>query len=146
MNNRYSYYEEEPKIQPRKLITNRNPLKFWILTILTLGIYAIVFYISLSFDIDKIASRHDGKKTMNYILAFLLSLFTFTIVMAVWHHMLCERIRDELDRRDIDYSFGPSTFWLWNYLGGLIIIGPFVYVYKLCKAMNLLCESYNNEL
>jgi len=31
----------------------------------------------------------------------------------------------------------------WLVLGSLILIGPFVYMAKLCTAMNLLAENYN---
>lgn len=31
----------------------------------------------------------------------------------------------------------------WNILGSLIIVGPFIYTYKLLHAMNDLCADYN---
>ena len=46
-------------------------------------------------------------------------------------------------RRGIDYSFGASTFWLWGILGSIIVVGPFIYTYKLLKSMNLLAADYN---
>ena len=30
-----------------------------------------------------------------------------------------------------------------NIIGSFIFVGPFVYIHKLCKAMNLLSEDYN---
>ena len=36
-----------------------------------------------------------------------------------------------------------STFWLWEVLGSLIVVGPFIYHYKMLHAMNDLCASYN---
>lgn len=36
-----------------------------------------------------------------------------------------------------------KDFWLWNVLGALIIVGPFVYMHKLSTAMNKLAENYN---
>lgn len=49
----------------------------------------------------------------------------------------------ELLRRNLPYQFDAGTFWLWNVLGSLIVVGPFVYTHKLLTAMNMLCTDYN---
>lgn len=142
---KYCYDQEAEKQTTVLLKTDRSALKFILLTIVTLGIYGIIFYISLSFDIDKIASRHDSKKTPNYLFAYILAFFTVSIILCIWHCHVAERIGDELNRRDINYDFGTSTFWGWGFFGSFIIVGPFIYAFKLCKAMNLLCENYNTK-
>ena len=127
-----------------QLKTNRGMLKLILLGIITFGIYPIIFYSNLSTDINLIASRYDGKKTMHYcLLTFIVAPITLGIGGIVWCHRISNRIGNELSRRGIGYSFGASTFWLWNVLGSLIFIGPFVYLHKLCKSMNLLCADYN---
>lgn len=128
-----------------QLKTNRGLLKFILLSIITFGIYALVFYSKVSTDINLVASRYDGKKTMHYcLLVFIVAPITFGIGAIVWCHRISERIGNELIRRGIPYSFDASTFWLWNVLGSLLFgIGPFVYLHKLCKAMNLLSADYN---
>ncbi len=139
--------EQSTVVKPvGQLKTNRGLLKFILLTIVTFGIYALVYYSSISSDINVIASRYDGKKTMHYcLLAFVIAPITFGIGGIVWSHKISARIGDELNRRGISYSFGASTFWLWNVLGMLIGVGPLVYVHKLSKAMNLLSEDYNTN-
>ncbi len=127
-----------------QLKTNRGLLKFILLTIITFGIYALVFYSKVSTDINLIASRHDGKKTMHYcLLTFVVAPITFGIGGIVWCHRISARIGNELTRRGIGYGFGAGTFWGWNVLGSLIGVGPLVYLHKLCKAMNLLSANYN---
>ena len=127
-----------------QLKTNRGLLKLILLSLITFGIYALVFYSKVSTDINLIASRHDGKKTMHYcLLAFIIAPITFGIGAIVWSHKISARIGNELARRGIAYGFGAETFWLWNVLGSLIGIGPLVYLHKLCKAMNLLSADYN---
>ena len=127
------------------LKTNRGWLKFILLTIITCGIYAIVFYSKISTDINLIASRYDGKKTMHYcLLTFVIAPITLGIGGIVWCHKISARIGNELARRGIAYSFGAGTFWGWNVLGSLLFgVGPFIYLHKLCKSMNLLCGDYN---
>ena len=142
---KYCYDEEVEKQTKVLLKTDRNALKFILLSIVTLGVYSVIFYISLSFDIDKIARRHDGKKTFNYLFACIFALFTFSIVLAIWNYHVAERIGDELKRRNIDFEFGSGTYLGWGYFGSLIIVGPYIYAFKICKAMNLLCEDYNKN-
>ena len=127
-----------------QLKTNRSMLKLILLGIITFGIYPIIFYSNLSTDINLIASRYDGKKTMHYcLLFFLVAPITLGIGAIVWCHRISARIGNELSRRGIAYSFGAGSFWGWNVLGSLIFVGPFIYLHKLCKAMNLLSADFN---
>ena len=144
---KYAYNDEdrEKEYKPPKLKTNRSMWKLMLLTILTLGIYNIIFFIPFSFELDKIAPRRDGGKTMNYLFVWLLSIFTLSIFSMIWHYQIVVRIQNALEERNIDYEFGTGDFWGWYFIGSFIVIGPFVYFHKLCKAMNLLCESYNEN-
>ena len=127
-----------------QLKTNRGLLKLILLSIITFGIYGIVFYSSISEDINAIAGRYDGKKTMHYcLLIFIIAPITLGIGALVWIHKLSNRIGSELTRRGLGYSFGAGSFWLWNTIGALIIVGPFIYMHKLCKAMNMIAADYN---
>ena len=126
-----------------KLPTGRSLVKMIFLSLITFGIYGIVIYTRISEEINIVASRADGKRTMNFWLMIWLTSITCGIYALVWHHGLSERIGNELKRRGYDYKFGAGTFWLWNILGSLILIGPFVYCHKLMKAMNMINTSYN---
>ena len=142
----YDLDEEAKKYKEQPLKTDRNVWKFIILSILTLGIYSIIFFIPLSFDLDKAAPKSDRTKTPNYLTVFILSLFTFSIFLLIWHYHVADRVDDALGERKIPFSFGTDTFWTWYFFGSFFLIGPFVYVHKLCRAMNLLCEKYNEGL
>lgn len=127
-----------------QLSTNRGLFKFIILSMLTFGIYGLVIMSNISTDINTIASRYDGRKTMHYcLLVFVVTWLTLGLAPLFWFHRISKRIGCELDRRRIPYSFGAGSFWGWNIFGSLILIGPFVYCHKLFKAMNLLCRHYN---
>ena len=126
------------------LKTNRKLIKLILLGIITFGIYPVVVFSGISNGINTIASRFDGRKTMHFcLLNFLVGPVTFGIAALVWHHRLCDRIDDELRRRGLAYRFNTGHFWGWNIVGSLILVGPFIYRHKLCKAMNMLCEDYN---
>lgn len=140
-----SAVEGSPVNRPTaQLKTNRGLIKYILLSLITFGIYGLVVMSTLSEDINIVASKYDGKKTMHFCLVFFLfSWLTFGIVPIVWYHKISARIGNELRRRGISYSFGAGSFWGWNVLGSLIYVGPFVYAHKLFKAMNLLCADYN---
>ena len=129
-----------------QLKTNKGLLKTILLSLITFGIYPLVVMSAVSNDINIVASRYDGKKTMHFcLLTFIVAPITFGIAGLVWYHRISARIGAELQRRGIDYSFGAGTFWGWNVLGALIGVGPFIYLHKLAKAMNKLCADFNEK-
>ena len=136
--NVYEHYA--PALQ---LKSDRGLLKFVLLTILTFGIYGIVTYSHISEELNIVASRYDGQRTMHYMLMTLLAPFTLGIYGLVWMHKLTKRVGAEVKRRGYDYQFGVKDFWLWNVLGSFIIVGPFIYCNKLLKSMNMINASYN---
>ncbi len=124
--------------------TDRKWWKSFLLTAVTCGIYNLIEMSQISDEINTIASRYDGKKTMHYcLLVFIVAPITFFIAPIVWFHNLSKRIGNELRRRGIAYDFSATDFWLWNVLGMFILIGPIVYMHKLYTAMNLLNGDYN---
>jgi len=129
-----------------QLRTSRGLLKMVLLGLVTLGIYPLVVESHIGEELNLIASPHDGKRTMHFCLIyFIFSWLTLGIVLFVWYHRTSNRMGDELKRRGIDYSFSATDFWLFDILGSLIIIGPFIYVAKRMKAMNLINEDYNQK-
>lgn len=122
----------------------RGLLKYILLTIITCGIYAVVVQSRLVDELNIAASSHDAQRTPSVAEAGVYIALTFGIYSFVWNHRFAKRIGNELARRGIGYGFGASSYWLWNILGALIIVGPLVYMHKLLKAMNLINQSYNS--
>ena len=103
-----------------KLKTNRGLLKYIFLSLITFGIYGIVTMSEVTEDINIIASRYDGRRTMHYcLILFLFAGLTLGIAPLVWAHRMCDRIGNELARRGIAYRFGTGTYWGWGILGSL---------------------------
>ncbi|MBR6201815.1 MAG: 3-isopropylmalate dehydratase small subunit [Bacteroidaceae bacterium] len=138
--------ESEPFVPKKLLPIDRSLAKFFFLSLITLGIYGIVVMTKISAEINTVASRYDGRKTTNYLWVLLLwSWLTMGIVPIVWSHFLCNRIGNELQRRQIPYSFSAADFWLWNILGSFVGFLPLVYIHKLMSAMNHLNADYNQK-
>ena len=129
-----------PRIE---LPTKRGLGKMFFLGLLTLGIYPVVIWSRIVTELNIVASRYDGKRTMSYFGACMLAPVTLGIYAWVWMHNFCSRIDAELQRRGFIYNFGARTFWLWGELGSLIIVGPFIFTHKLMKAMNLINGDFN---
>lgn len=128
----------------RQLKTNKGLLKTILLGLITFGIYPLVVMYNVAEDVNTVASRYDGKKTMNYLLmTFIVAPITLGIGGLVWSHNISARIGNELKRRGVNYSFGAGTFWGWCILGSLIGVGPLVYMHKLFKAVNKMNAHYN---
>lgn len=124
----------------------RNWAKMFFLGIITLGIYPMLCWYRIACDINLIAYKHDGKRTMSFwLLMCIIGPVTCEIGTLVWMHKLTKRIGEELKTRNINYKLSPKHFWLWNTLGLLIVVGPLVYLHKVCKAMNLLSKDYNQK-
>lgn len=129
-----------------QLKEDRGFWKFFFLSLVTLGIYSLVWWSSISNDINVMASRYDGKKTMHYcLLFFVIDPLTCGIAHFVWNHKLCNRIGDEMRRRGMQQTISAKTFWGWSVLGVLILVGPMIYVHKLADAMNSLAHDYNRK-
>lgn len=127
-----------------QLKTNKGLLKTILLSIITFGIYPLVVMSAVSNEINIVATRYDGKKTMHYcLLLFIVAPLTFGIASIVWSHKISNRIGAELKRRGIAYGFSAADYWLWNVLGSLIAIGPLVYLHKMFKAVNMMNAHYN---
>ena len=132
--------------KPVKLKAGFSLLKYVLLSIVTLGIYGLYCFARMGDLLNQIAGRYDGRRTMNYwLLCLLIGPLTLGIGYFVWYHRFTGRLGLELARRDVNYSIGARTFWLWDVLGILIIVGPLVYVYKVMHATNLLVERYNAD-
>ena len=125
-----------------QLPTSRGLLKMILLGAITFGIYPIVVICKISTEINTVA-RADYKHTMHYLLTVLLTPVTLGIIPLIWYNNLCNRIGNELKRRNIRYDFSASDFWLWAVLGSLIAVGPFIFIHKFMHAMNKINGSYN---
>ena len=152
----------------------------------------MVIWSRLVSEVNMVASRYDGERSMSYLGAVMLAPITLGIHSLVWIHKLCRRIGAELRRREINYNFGAKDFWIWDVLlpflfaccvcvcaflvisefayglpsgflvllrnpatrvpmwimlvsGILTLVGPFIYIHKLMRAMNLMNEHYNQN-
>lgn len=128
------------------LKTDRNLILFLVFSVITCHIYSLFFMASLVDDLNYVAFPRDGRRTMNYwLLVFVIAPITCGIAYWVWMHNLSNRVGEEARSRGIQTDFSAVSFWLWNVLGSFIVIGPFIYLFKLFETMNAICTDYNQK-
>ncbi len=127
-----------------KPIKERNFVTYCILSVLTLGIYALVFWHRLAKDVNKLCEG-DGKKTMKYVPSFFLSLITVGIFGFVWKYKLAERLRDNAERYGLCFSESGALVVVYSTVGMLLCLaGPVVGHYILVKNFNKMAKAYND--
>ena len=137
-------YGGMPPVIPHR--SDRNWVVMILLSLITCGIYSIIFMTQITNEVNIVCSPHDNRRSTHYCLMFFL-LFGLTLGIGwfVWYHNLCDRIGNELRRRGINYEFGAGTFWGWNILGSLILVGPFIFLHKFTTAVNCMNADYNQR-
>jgi len=140
----YQQQYQQPMYQPpaQQLPTDRNVVVVILLSLVTFGIYALIFQSKLIKEINLTAVR-DGKKTTGLLAMILLSCITFGIYGIVWTHMFAERVGAEAMRRNTGISFGAADFWIYSVLLSFTVICPIIYKHKLITAVNAINTSYN---
>ena len=84
-------------------IEERSFLAYLILSVVTFGIYPIVFWHKLSKEVN-VLCEGDGKKTMKYVFVWLLNIITLGIFGLVWKCKLTNRLRENASRYGLKFS------------------------------------------
>lgn len=98
----------------------RNTLVYFLLNVLTLGIYGLVVQCKMGNEINEFC-QGDGKKQMHYFLAFLLGCITFGIYPYVWLYQAVSRMEDNAYRYRVQLPHNASETILWGTLGTLLL-------------------------
>ncbi len=127
------------------MIKQRSLLTLILLTIVTCGIYGIIFWYSYSEDMNKVCNG-DGKQTQNYIVVILLSFVTCGIYSWVWFYGVGNRLQENAPRYGLRFSENGTTVLLWMLFGSLLcFFGAFYAQYLLIKNMNSMADRYNQQ-
>lgn len=124
------------------MIQRKNFWAFIGLTLVTCGIYGIIFWVQTVKDINTIL-QGDGEDTTDYIVVLLLSLVTCGIYTFFWYYKLGERLSKNDSRYGLQIKETGSTYLLWMILGSFIAVGPFVGIYLLIQNINQYIDAYN---
>ncbi len=121
-------------------IKERSLLSLLILSVITFGIYPIVFWHKISKEVALLC-EDDGKKTMKYVFVWLLNFITFGIAGIVWRAKLAQRLKDNAARYDLRFSESGALAAFYNIL--VPFVGPLINRFILIKNMNAMGAAFN---
>lgn len=125
------------------MIKQRNFAMLIVLSIITFGIYGLIFWWGYVKDLNKACEGY-GKKSPNFIAVIIFSALTFGIYSLYWHFSQAERLQDtapELVKQ------GGGIILILLLLGSLAFgIGPIVAQYLMVKNLNIVADKYNRKL
>lgn len=138
----FSYRSASAAMGGRYVDDDRSFVLWVILTIITCGIYNWYFVYCLARDLN-IMCEHDGEETPGLATFILLSIVTCGIYSYWWYFKVGNRLQDNAPRYGLQFQENGTTILMWQILGLLIGVGPFVAMYILIKNTNALAARYN---
>ena len=127
----------------RPVTEDRNFVLYVVLTIITCGIYGLVFLYSMIQDVNTVCDG-DGEHTRGLLGLILLSLVTCGIYSFYWYYCLGNRLANNASRYGMSFQENGTTVLLWMVIGSLLCgLGTWVATYIIIKNCNQLCAAYN---
>ncbi len=124
------------------MIQQRKIAKYVLLQIVTLGIYGLFFWSDWTEDLNKMC-EDDDKESANYILVFLLDIFSLGIYSFVWNYTQAERMYRIAPQYGIELKHGGSYVLL---LRTILFFLPVFGSVERIKSFNALAVAYNATL
>ena len=125
------------------LRTDRSLLICILLTIVTCGIYGLIFLYLLIQDVNT-ACNGDGEETPGFLLYLILSICTCGIYSFIWYYKLGNRLANNCRRYGYTVSEDGITVLLWMIFGYFLCgIGPFIAMNIIINQTNNVCMGYN---
>lgn len=122
---------------------NRRLWKLILLSIVTLGIYNIVFWFQFTRDLNEM--NREEKKIKNYILVIFLSIITLGIYRWVWFFYVADRIQVTGESMGMRIKPGPGATLFIRLFGTFLLIGPLVSTFMVIRNMNKIAKEYNRK-
>ena len=125
-------------------VKERSAILYFFLTFLTCGIYALVFWSKYAKDVNRLCEG-DGKRTMKYFPAWLLSVITFGIFDLVWKFKLAKRLKENAPRYDLNFAEGGGIMVVLYTVGKVMLLcGPLISQYLFIRNFNQMAKAYND--
>ena len=122
---------------------DRSLGKYILFTLLTCGIYGIIFMVDYIRDVN-IVCNGDGEETPGYLKLVLLTLVTCGIYSFFFYYNLGNRLQRNGQRYGMMITENGSTLLLWMILGSCIAVGPFIAWNIMITNLNALANAYNS--
>ena len=124
-------------------LKERSFLLYVFFTVITFGIYPIVYWTKISNEIN-VLCEGDGKKTMKYVYVWLLNFITFGIFGVIWEHKLANRLQENAARYNLNFSESGKLVTVFNTVGYAFFgVGRLIASFILTKNFNKVAVAFN---
>ena len=127
---------------------DRSLLTYVLLSLVTCGIYDLIFRWKLINDLNDVSSAKDpdGWRSPNLIVLILLTLVTCGIYGWYWIYQVGNTICRAGENYGERIDENGTTLLLWSLFGSLLCgAGYFIAYHLMFKNMNTICRRYNEE-
>lgn len=123
---------------------DRSLLIYMLLSVVTCGIYGLIFMWSFTNDLNDVSSAKDpdGWRSPNFIIVILLMIVTCGIYSWYWLYKVGNTIQRSGDDYGVRVDESGTTLILWCLLLG---VGGLISYHLMFKNMNKICRKYNEE-
>ncbi|MBQ8182553.1 MAG: DUF4234 domain-containing protein [Clostridia bacterium] len=121
-------------------IKERSFFSYLILSVITFGIYPIVFWHKMSKEVE-VLCEGDGNKTMKFVFVWLLNFVTFGIAGLVWRAKLAQRLKENAARYNIKFAESAGLVVVYELL--ILVAGPVIARYIIVKNFNAMGAAFN---
>ena len=123
---------------------DRSLLIYMLLSVVTCGIYGLIFMWSFTNDLNDVSSAKDpdGWRSPNFIIVILLIIVTCGIYSWYWLYKVGNTIQRSGDDYGVRVDESGTTLILWCLLLG---VGGLISYHLMFKNMNKICRKYNEE-
>ena len=108
-----------------------------ILSVVTCGIYQLIFWYKLAKQHNEMAEQVGAKKIMGFVGVFLLSFVTCGIFPLVWYFQYAKQQIALAEAKGVALAPTSNPIVLW-----LITFVPIYSFYAICDNHNKLCDAY----
>ena len=129
-------------VRKRGMLADRSYGRVVLLSIVTLGIYAL-YLIEIMAENTNIACSRDGKRTWGIFPLLSLGIITLGIFPIIWHCQVICRYRSFCEKHGEQPLISMKFFLLWALLGLPILVGPFIAWARFLSAYNQVCRIFN---
>jgi len=127
------------------MVQQRSLLAFILLSLITCGIYGIVFWYQWVEDTNRMFAG-DGQESPNYFVVLLLSIITCGIYSFYWYYKMGNRLQNNGPRYGVAITENGTSVLLWMLLGSLLCgIGSLIAVNIIIKNTNVFATLYNRQ-
>ena len=125
------------------LRTDRGFWKFFLLSLVTLGIYDFFFIHQMAKEANTV--DENGKKVGGLLAYIFLSIITLGIYALYWNYKVVEKFGASVRANGGTPRITGGSWLLWEILGSFIIVGPIVAFVKQVHLWNDANAAYNQR-